>query len=388
MEPRGPSCNPVNCVLWQSPSSAEIAARVAITGDFAPAPNYTIYSEKDWREKARPLFPLFRDIDTTFVNLECTLTTGDMFSAVSHGTRRAAPVSSLDYLAAIHASTIGLANHHSYEYGAQVVDRARKTILKRGMIPVGAGGKLGSHPEVRLWHGPDQIRVGFWAAANISGESTKYRPRRIESANLDRGLYALECMRRHEARFCVALLHTGSPRSSRPAPADVRLMDSLARWGFDVVAASHSHRISGAKIIEGYREREAFCFYGLGNLVSGRLQSSVEAEGLVAVAGFNANGDLACIELTPLVMDRQGFGKIPSQEGIELALRRFRTLSDEITDGSYERLHYRDIAEGLVKHCIRDVRLAYQASGIAAVTRKAKLMRARQSSRFMGKLAG
>ena len=32
----------------------------------------------------------------------------------------------------------------------------------------------------------------------------------IESANLDRGLYALECMRRHEARFCVALLHAGS----------------------------------------------------------------------------------------------------------------------------------------------------------------------------------
>jgi len=59
------SRDPANIVLWQSSSSPEITARIAITGDFAPSHDRAISSGDDWRERARPLTPLFRDVDAT-----------------------------------------------------------------------------------------------------------------------------------------------------------------------------------------------------------------------------------------------------------------------------------------------------------------------------------
>jgi len=384
MEPERESRDPANLVLWQSAPEAEITARIAITGDYAPMLHHAISSEDAWREKARRLAPFFRDVNATFVNLECPLTAPPL----PKGTYRAAPPASLEYLSAIHSNTIGLANNHSYDCGPHGLERTRKAILKRGMIPLGAGGKLGSHPEVRVWRGPGQIRVGFWAATKVSGDPAGARSARIECANLDRGLYALERMRRHEAHFCIALLHTGCARSSRPDPSDVRLMESLAKWGFDVVAASHSHRVSGVSVVDGYRERKSFCFYGLGNLVSSRVMSVAETEGLIVVAGFTSRGELARMEVRPLSLDEQGFGEAPPPAVSKTILERFRGLSGEIAEGSYRRLFYRDVARGLVRHCIRDQRPAYQASGIGLATGKSKPFRGGKARRFVDKLVG
>jgi hypothetical protein len=165
-------------------------------------------------------------------------------------------------------------------------------------------------------------------------------------------------------------------------------MDSLAKWGFDVVASSHSHRISGARLVGGYRERKSFCFYGLGNLVSSRVMSVAETEGLIVIAGFTSRGDLARMEARPLSLNDRGFGEAPSPAASKIILERFRSLSNELAKGSHERLFYRDVAQGLVKHCIRDVRLAYQASGIGVAARKARLMRAGKTRSFVNKLVG
>ena len=305
--------------------------------------------------------------------------------AVEH---RTAPTASLQYLSAIHSKTVGLANNHSYDFGPPGLERTRAAILEHGMIPLGARGKARSHPEVRVWRGSAGIRVGFWAAARVAGDSPVSKSSYVEPADFDRALHALECMRRHEAQFCVALLHAGSTRSKRPDPADVRLMDSLAKWGFDVVAASHSHRIGGAKFIQGYRGRKSFCFYGLGNLASGCATTAMESEGLIVVAGFTSMGALARIEVRPLSLNEQGFGEVPSPAGGKTILQRFARLSDEIEDGSYERLFYRDIAQGIAKDCFRDARAAYRISGLSVVARKARLMRAGKLRRFVGKLVG
>lgn len=386
METDRQSHEPASLVLWQSPSSAEICARVAITGDFAPRTTAPTAPISAGAKKLVHWFLCFK-MSALRSPISNTRFTSEKFS-LPEGVCPHAPAASLDYLSDLRANTVGLANDHSRDCSPQALKRTREVILKHGMIPAGAGGKPGNHPEVRVWRGPDPIRVGFWAAAKAPGNPPKSGPARIESASLDRGLYALECMRRNEVRFCVALLHAGSPYSSRPDPADVRLMNSLAKWGFDVVAVSRSRRIGGAALVAGHRERNAFCFYGLGNLVAGRVASVAEMEGLVIVAGLNSRGELARMEVRPLLLDGQGFGEIPSPVASNAILERFRGLSNEISDRSYERLFYRDVAGGLVQNCIRDVRQVYQASSLGLMTRKARLMRAAKAGRLVDKAAG
>jgi hypothetical protein len=384
MKPERESHDPANVILWQSVPAAQITARIAIAGDFAPTHNRAISSDDGWREKARRLDPLFQDVNATFVNLECPLAA----PLLTDGTYPAAPLDSLEYLSAIRSNTVGLANNHSSDGGPHGLEWTRTAILNRGMVPLGAGGKFGSHPEVRVWRGPGQIRVGFWAATKVLGGPSGGGPAHLEWADLDRGLYALECMRRHEARFCVALLHTGCARSNRPALSDVRLMESLAKWGFDVVAASHSHRLGGASVLDGYRERKSFCFYGLGNLVSNRASSAAETEGLIVVAGFTSQGDLARMEVRPLSLDEQGFGESPAPAASRTILERFRGLSEEIAEGSYGRLFYRDVAREFVKHCIRDPQPAHQGSGNGVAPPKARLLRGGKAHRSVDKLVG
>lgn len=106
-------------------------------------------------------------------------------------------------------------------------------------------------------------------------------------------------MKSRGATFCIALIHAGCLRTNHPDPEDVRLMNLLGQAGFNVVAASHSHRISGYAHLDGFRKHEAFCFYGLGSLVSGYVSSPLEREGLVVTAGFNRDGEFA----------RLGFGQ-------------------------------------------------------------------------------
>jgi hypothetical protein len=115
-----------------------------------------------------------------------------------------------------------------------------------------------------------------------------------------------------------------------------------------IVAASHSHRISGYQMIAATQERLGFSFYGLGSLVSGYVSCAEEREGLmIVVAGLSATGALVRLEVRPVWLDESGFGSIPGAAAKQEILEHFRGLSAEIDDGSYERLFYHDVSQGL-----------------------------------------
>ncbi len=141
-------------------------------------------------------------------------------------------------------------------------------------------------------------------------------------------------------------------------------MDSLATSGFDIVAASHSHRISGYSQLAGKRGPFVLLFYGLGSIVSGYASSPLEREGLIVVAGLDRHGRVASLEVRPLLLGADGFGSIPSAHASREILDRFRMFSDEVADGSWERRFYREISQGLLRLYARDVKAAYRAGGI------------------------
>jgi poly-gamma-glutamate capsule biosynthesis protein CapA/YwtB (metallophosphatase superfamily) len=379
-----------NHILWEAPNAEPIAARVAIAGDFLPAGKIRFPVQADWREMARRLAPHFEDIATSFVNLECALDTEGLPARplAGLGAIVSAPSQSLEFLEAIRCRSVGIANNHAYDFGEAGVERTRKAISQRGMIPLGAGRTLQDIPEITIWKGPGEVRVGFWAAAKATHDPATRKSAGVEPATMSRAREALQALKKQNARICIALLHAGCLRTNRPDPEEVALLDSLAHSGFDIVAASHSHRIGGAKRIEAGPGAPRFCFYGLGSLASGSVASALEREGLIAVAGLNIRGEVVRLELRPVQIAETGFGEVPSPRIGQNILDRFRLLSAEIADGSFESLFYEDMSRGLLHLYVRDARAAFRQSGIRGLARKASHLRIRHIRRLVRKVMG
>jgi hypothetical protein len=366
-------------VLWES-SGANVALRVAVGGDFLPAGKLTFPVGGCWRDMALRLGDYFDDVEASFLNLESSLDTQAFARRLLSGIGQiiSAPRASLKYLRTIRCHAIGIANNHSYDFGAAGVERTRTAISELGIVPLGAGQTLSCAPQVYVWQAPGDIRIGFWAAASATHDRATRKFPGVEPATLDRALEAHATMKRLGARFSIALLHAGVLRTHFPSPDQVKLMDSIARrGGFDLVAASHSHLISGSRLIATRTDAPSFCFYGLGSLVSGYAATAAEREGLIVVIGFDSRGNLARIEVRPILLGESGFGEIPSPGIGRLILDRFLQISDEITSDSYKRRFYRDVSHGLLQLYLRDVRAAARESGIRGVFRKASRARMR-----------
>jgi Bacterial capsule synthesis protein PGA_cap len=380
---------PNKATLWTSATLEPVVARIAIIGDFLPAGRITIPKGRNWRQMAGGLAPSFEGIAATFVNLECCLDSETLPARTLSGLGDIvnAPVDSLDYLKAIRAVPVGIANNHTFDFGEAGVLRTRSAISRHKMIPLGAGRTTRDLPEVFIWKGPGAIRVGFWAAATATLDPAQPMRVGVEPARVERARIACEEMKKQGANLRIALLHAGCLRTNRPDPEQRRLMDSLATSGFDIVAASHSHRVSGYS--EFVNDRGAsFCFYGLGSIVSGYASSPLEREGLVAVAGLNRYGQIASLEARPILLGANGFGSTPSRRAAREILDRFSARSREAADGSWKRHFYREISQGLLRVYARDVKAAYRAGGVRALARKASRVRGRHVQRLVHRVIG
>jgi hypothetical protein len=371
--------------LWRSGKSGAIAARVAVVGDFLPAGAIDA-ADTPWRQRTATLLPHFWDVDVTFANLECAIGTGNLMPHPLNGIGQIvrAEAESIDYLRGIRCAAASIANNHACDFGTAGVERTRAALAACGVAPLGAGQSLADLPEVFLWRGPGGLCVGFWAAARAARELASHKAKGVEPATFDRAERALALMKDRGVNFSVCLIHAGCIRTSRPAPEDVDVVRRIASCGFNLAACSHSHRIAGFEATPQRRaQNPAFCFYGLGSIVSGYIASHVEREGLIAVAGFDSGGRLAEVSVRPVYLPQSGIGEAASAERAEKILKRFRMLSAEISSGSYKTEFYREVSRGLLRLYWRDVRAAVQQSGIRGLARKAARVRLCHVKRLM-----
>ncbi len=379
---------PPSFTLWQCPTAASIAAKIAIAGDFLPAGAITIPAPDDWRAAASGLACHFNDISLSFVNLECSLDTEHLPRRKLCGLGQivSAPSPVLDYLSQIRARVIGISNNHAYDYGHQGVERTRHAIKAHAMIPLGAGRTIRDAPEVFVAQLPGGVRVGFWAAARASHDLSTHKSPGCEPATISRAVQAFASIKSQGAHLSIALLHAGTLRTNRIDPEEAALMDKLALCGFHIVAASHSHRVSGAKQLPSRDGVPSFCFYGLGSIASGYIASPLEREGLVVVLAVDSYGKLARVEVRPVFLAESGFGERPSPHTSRQILERFRSLSNEFANGSATQLFYRDVSPGLLRLYVRDARAAFRESGVAGLARKIGRVRGRHLRRAAHKL--
>ncbi|HUO33995.1 MAG TPA: CapA family protein [Candidatus Acidoferrum sp.] len=376
-------------VLWQSSSAEKAVARIAIVGDFLPSGRLALPEGETWQSMARLVTPVFQDADIGIVNLEAVLDAAGLPPRRLNGLGDivSAPADSLDYLVALRLQIVGAANNHSFDFGSAGVDHTLAAISCRGLSPIGAGRSLRDSPGVFIWNGPENLRVGFWVAAKATRDPATRRFAGVEPATLARAMQALRSLRAAGAQFCVGLLHAGFLRTSHPDPEDVRLLDSLAAAGFDVVAASHSHRISGARLVASSCRTSA-CFYGLGSLVSGYISSSLEAEGLVVVVSITDQGALAQLEVRPVVLSQDGWAVVPSEAEAHAILERFEELSRRIANGSFSSQFYRDVSESMFDVYWRDARATFRESGVSGLLHRARRIRLRHVKRLVRAVVG
>lgn len=385
-----PNSTAPGLAVWESATAAPIAAKIAIAGDFLPAGAIDVPAPNGWRAAATALASHFDDIALSLVNLECPVQTENLPSRKLCGLGQivSAPAAALDYLDEIRARVVGICNNHAYDYGHEGVARTRQAIEARQMIPLGAGHTLRDAPDAFVMQLSSGIRVGFWAAARASYDLATPKSSGCEPVTISRAAEALALINSQGAQLSVALLHLGCIRSNRADPEDVRLMDGLADCGFTIIAASHSHRIAGARQIppRGRAGTPSWCFYGLGSITSGYIASPLEREGLIVVVSADSSGKLVRVEVRPVLLSTSGFGKVPSLEASRQILERFRSLSAEFADGRASHLFYRDVSHGLLRLYARDVRAAFREYGVRGLARKISRVRVRHIRRAAHRL--
>jgi poly-gamma-glutamate synthesis protein (capsule biosynthesis protein) len=279
------------------------------------------------------------------------------------------------YMRALNVHVAGMANNHAYDFGAEGVRRTLAALARAGIRGCGARAVQDGDPCVVVLRQRGST-VGLWAAANNTHEQAGRRQEGIEPASRARAKRAHARLIAQGATCTIALIHAGLEGTSYPDPADKRLLDDIAAVGFDVVAACHSHRISGARLpCAGSAPRAVF--YGLGSLSSQICQTPVEREGLIAIVDLDASGCVVAIGVVPVVLDSEGWGSDAKPVPGHAILDRFTDISEAIESGAYKARFYDDVAPELWKAQALDVWLALRNGGLRAVLAKLTRLRAR-----------
>lgn len=373
-------------ILWEK-QGARASFRIALAGDYLPSAGLGVTAACDWKCRAAKLVPYFENIDLAIANLECPVGVASCTARpkIGLGENFSAPPESLEYLSALRVKLVGIANNHIYDYGAEGLRRTREAIKSKGLTAIGSGRSLRESPEVFAVETPFAGRIGFWAAARNLPELATRRHAGVEPATTARARAAITELRQRATNLNIAFLHAGIEHTNRPDPDDVEFMDELMALGFDVVAASHSHRIGGYRAAAGKDGRPAFCFYGLGSLSSGIKYSALEQEALMPVIGVDEHGEIAQVEVRPLQISTEGWGMIPEWANAKTILDRFMMLSLEIAEGTYRQRFYEDTGKDLVRRQLRNLRTAYERGGLPGLAQILSRIRMRHINRALHK---
>ncbi|HUN64181.1 MAG TPA: CapA family protein [Candidatus Sulfotelmatobacter sp.] len=371
-------------VVWEKKESSPVT-HVAIAGDFLPASGLQLPPRRSWRDIAAGLTRPFSKADVAILNLECCIDVGDSKPRTKFGLGDsfAAEPDVLDFPVSLGANLIGMANNHIYDYGEEGLARTRQAVQKRALVPVGIGKTLSEPPDATVAQTGAGPRIGVWAAARHLPELATRKKPGIEPATRKRGEEALRELKAKDASLTIAYLHAGLEHTNRPDPDDVALLRELAKIGFDIVTACHSHRIAGYERVRRADGTSAFCFYGLGSISSGVLYSELEREGLVVVAGLDASGEIVRLTVHPVHLEATGWGRTPRFADAYNILNRFELLSEELTRGTYKERFYNDTKIRMLHRQLRDLQAAVQNGGVRGLASKLRRVRMRHLNRAL-----
>ncbi len=265
-----------------------------------------------------------RGADLTVGNLECALATGGQAVEKKH-TFRADPRTAAA-LAEAGFDLMTLANNHAADYGPEALLETGATLVKFGILPVGAGANA---EEARRWAvvevGSPPVRVALLAFSNMLPASF-YASRERPGTNPARPSAIADdvAAAREQADVVVVLFHWGTELSSSPSEVQQRLAAVAADAGADLVVGHHPHVLQGL----GMRGRTLIA-YSLGNFLfpsaAGTRRTMILRYSPAVGSGAAPDGR-ARAEVIPCVIE--GFRPRPASEGERTEiLKRLAILS-------------------------------------------------------------
>ncbi len=205
---------------------------------------------------------LMNDVDVMWANNEFVYSTSEEPLPGKKYTFRASP-SNVSYLSDLGIDIVGLANNHTFDYGAQSFIDTMDTLEGAGIAYVGAG-RNDQQAYAPVYKEVDGITIAYVAAS--SAENTIYT---LEATPTEPGIAwcydnerFLQSVREAAANadFVVVLPHWGVEHSAAFTDEQAEFAHQYIDAGADIVVGAHPHVLQG---IESYHGKPIF--YSLGN---------------------------------------------------------------------------------------------------------------------------
>jgi poly-gamma-glutamate capsule biosynthesis protein CapA/YwtB (metallophosphatase superfamily) len=211
--------------------------------------------------------PILQSADLAVGNLECALGEGGIKAPKAYAFR--APPEAAPVLREAGFDLLSLANNHSLDYGAGVLEQTMKAFDMVGIRYVGAGtDAVQAHAPVFLDR--NGFRLAFLAYVDVSREYSGFDPKIwnagpaspgvswAEDEKIKRDLQQLD----PQADFIIVLFHFGDEGEGSASQRQILLSRLAIDSGADLIVGSHPHVLQAA---EEYHSR--WIFYSLGNFV-------------------------------------------------------------------------------------------------------------------------
>ena len=175
------------------------------------------------------------------------------------------PPEAIDQIVASGIDVLGMANNHTWDFGARGAASTRRLIDESPLLGTGAGAT----PE--LAYEPVFVEVKGWVIGVVSlttlpcGWADSPTAERIGVAwACDRfALHALQAIDNAAAAadLTVVMLHSGWELTDCPTVRQRQIVNTWIDFGADIISISHPHQLQGVEVIDG-----AAVLWSTGNL--------------------------------------------------------------------------------------------------------------------------
>ncbi len=236
-----------------------------------------------------------------------------------------------DAMAAAGFDVMSVATNHIKNCGTtDCGDRAffdtLANLQRVGIEPVGAGENLNAalQPVIRTVNG---VRFGFVSLGEIEANAFAGKSTPGIAVLTEENLRAAIAAARQSADVVIALPHWGPDYNAMPNYRQFYFAEIAVEAGADLVMGNHAHVIQGMELLEGVP-----VFYGLGSFIFDQSWSLETQQGVVVKVRFEGDEYLSH-QVIPVHIEADGYVHLPEAEEAASVLKRFQTLSTEISEG-------------------------------------------------------
>lgn len=315
----------------------------------------------------RPVAKALRNGDVLFGNLETPITANRRREPDAPGLYFSMPGTG-PALGTLGYAVVNLAHNHIYDFGVEGVESTLRELAESNVAAIGIGRTAEEAARPAVITTKNGTRLGFLGYTTMC-------------TALDRRHQYVACFPAHKrverdiARLkpgvdaVVVSCHTGAQLNPYPAPETRRLAHAAVAAGASVFLGHHPHVPQGWE-----RIGSGLAVYSLGDFVGPPQGEPARARFFIRVRLCGA--EVIGHELVPCILNDAGQTCLAEGDDAAQIRDRIAGLTDAISDGSSDRLHFRLAGRRFFTQYLSSWREEIRVGGFRVLWRKARALRA------------